>query len=490
MADGFETITLACGEHRTFADFWLPRSAEIEIMPRPYVGGGLTATFTLTSGDERLYDYFPYTVWISVDGVDRAIASFDQPHQTRRVEISNIHAGAAFAFESELGARPSARGLGADVRELAVRVESVALERQHANGNNASPLLAATAGTSRLKPRRALPPGRGRVMRAARKYSADLPAAPRPIFVVGCYRSATSALTWAIGQHPCVFAMEETNWLAPLVIGGRAAFRMASGAERSAMELYDIDEPEFCGAIGQAVHDLCIRSSRQRLIAGMLQGDTHPDDPANDGAVALVGSRFSPKTQWVDGTPEYVGYVNAIRSVFPLARFIAIVRNPSEVVRSLLSMDAKVGRDATKESAFEVWETMTQFALQSACELGGRDMCVVPFETLVNDSAGAMAAIWDFLDLPQYDAAASVFERRINSSFSGDQRPDLGKFHSERHDEIYHRALGGDDLRQLPWRNAMEPSEGRLNHLTERFLDMLQGRTDAPAPARTGSPAQ
>jgi len=482
VASTFEALALGSGEQHTFTDFWLPRSAEIEITPRPYVGGALRVTLTLTCGDGRLYDYFPFTVWINVDGQDRAIVSFDQPHQTKRVEIDNIHAGAIAAFECELGARPSARGLGADVRELAVRVDAIGLEHQRAHGNSASLLLAATAGTSRLAPRRAPPPGHGRVARAARKYSADLPAAPRPIFVVGCYRSATSALTWTIGQHPCVFAMEETNWLAPLVIGGRAAFRMASGAERSAIEIYDIDESEFCGAIGQAVHDLCIRSSRQRLIASILQGKTRPDDPANDGAVSLVGSRFSPKTHWVDGTPEYVGYVNAIRSIFPLARFIAIVRHPSEVVRSLLNMDAQVGRNATMESAFEIWERMTQVALQSACELGGRDMCVVPFDTLVNDSAAAMSAIWDFLELPHYEDAASVFDRRVNSSFGAGERPDLSKFQSGRHDEIYRRVLSGDDLRQLPWRNAMEPSEERFNHLTDRFLDILQGRTNAPAP--------
>ena len=40
----------------------------------------------------------------------------------------------------------------------------------------------------------------------------------RPIFVIGSYRAATSALTWALGQHPNLFPLEETHFLYKLAV--------------------------------------------------------------------------------------------------------------------------------------------------------------------------------------------------------------------------------------------------------------------------------
>jgi len=56
---------------------------------------------------------------------------------------------------------------------------------------------------------------------------------PQPVFVVGMYRSGTSILTWALGQHPNLWALDETGWLPIFSNAILATWQRARGAPGS-----------------------------------------------------------------------------------------------------------------------------------------------------------------------------------------------------------------------------------------------------------------
>jgi len=64
-----------------------------------------------------------------------------------------------------------------------------------------------------------------------------------------------------------------------------------------------------------------------------------------------------PKSRWVDSTPEYSFYTCGLRKLFPDARFVHLVRDVTDVVRSLLNFfpDGRNRLVANEQAAYEYW---------------------------------------------------------------------------------------------------------------------------------------
>src|SRR5438309_11580402 len=88
---------------------------------------------------------------------------------------------------------------------------------------------------------------------------------PRPIFIVGSPRSGTNILTWSIGQHPNILALEETGWMGP--IAHAVAIAHAAGSargERSQLSAMGVTRQALMSAFGGAINDVVI-GHRQRF---------------------------------------------------------------------------------------------------------------------------------------------------------------------------------------------------------------------------------
>src|SRR5215472_18319839 len=81
----------------------------------------------------------------------------------------------------------------------------------------------------------------------------------KPIFVVGSLRSGTSVLAWCLGQHPNIFPVPESNWMADFAVNIEICYQIgAARGNRSILSGMDISREEFFASFGQKINDLII----------------------------------------------------------------------------------------------------------------------------------------------------------------------------------------------------------------------------------------
>ena len=108
-----------------------------------------------------------------------------------------------------------------------------------------------------------------------------------------------------------------------------------------------------------------------------------------------------PKSRWVDSTPEYSFYTCGLRKLFPDARFVHLVRDVTDVVRSLLNFfpDGRNRLVANEQAAYEYWIRKATACFQAEQACGPDIMCRMRYSYLTEQSETAMRSLLDFLEL-------------------------------------------------------------------------------------------
>jgi hypothetical protein len=388
---------------------WLPRDARFDVQVGPAVQMAARLwrelVIELGSGPGFLYRYFPFACYVYVNERPAVILEFDEPSQ-RLKAIVRVPIGEAFSIRivTELGSSPAGSGHGNDTRELALLLYGMAVGSVVAEPRPVRPAPAQEPGLS---------------------ITATPQPVPEPVFVVGAYRSATSVLTWAIGQHPNIWPMEESGWLPLVGLGSLAAFANATTAARNFFEVYDSNQGEFMTHMGRAVDAFCQNVSRRHL-QGILLGRLSGNDKDFNPNFQLARTVMNPKRRWVDGTPENSGYIIALRQLFPNAKFVGLIRNPLDVVASMLRFDRAGGEKTGVKDAATMWLNMTRWVLKAYQAYGPDVVMPVAHERLIADPAATLASIFEFLGEPNFPKAADTFGTRINSSkVASDERQSL-----------------------------------------------------------------
>lgn len=227
---------------------------------------------------------------------------------------------------------------------------------------------------------------------------------PQPVFIVGAPRSGTSVFTWSLGQHPNLLPLEETNWLAEAAVGLGSAHAIGSlRGELSHLSAAGVELPPFMEECGKTFDAIC----RER-----------PKDPpgARSAAFARIRSAADPKERWVDGTPENSLNIYGLCLLFPAARFIHLVRNLDDVVRSLANFSATGAADVPVNKAYKKW-----LSCVSACEvaeraLGPEQVLRVRYEDLVAQPEATLQRTLRFLGEEFSPDCLLPLQERINSS--------------------------------------------------------------------------
>ena len=213
------------------------------------------------------------------------------------------------------------------------------------------------------------------------------------IFVIGSPRSGTSAISWALAQHPKVWTSAESDFLVHLFSKGHleSAYEQSRGrSDGGWLETNDVSFEEFASSLGSGVDALFRRRSK--------------------GAI------------WLDQTPGHTLLLPTLKAMFPAARFVHIVRDGRAVVRSMLNsgfenLGFDMGWTQDFEEACKAWSVYARTA--GAFVRSNRDVAIeITNESLRSDCDATIGRVLEFVGLDFCeDSVRFLSEERINSSF-------------------------------------------------------------------------
>ena len=98
---------------------------------------------------------------------------------------------------------------------------------------------------------------------------------------------------------------------------------------------------------------------------------------------------------WGDKTPVYMGEIALLARLFPLARFVHLVRDPRDCV---LSTEHAWGNSPLRTA--QEWADRVRRCRTAGRALGGARYLELRYEDLVGDVHGELARVFDFLGVP------------------------------------------------------------------------------------------
>jgi len=215
----------------------------------------------------------------------------------------------------------------------------------------------------------------------------------RQVFILGSPRSGTSALAWALAQHPDMWTSAESDFLLYLFRDGRLKSAWEESTKRPDggwLQKNRVDYLEFAQYIGTGI-DSMFRSRSRGLM-------------------------------WVDQTPGYTLMADILKDLFPFARFIHIVRDGRSVVSSMLSSDFESLGFSMKwttdfDEACKAWKVYAGRAQKFVNENPDIAMQVRQEDLLVR-SQEVMNGVIEFLGLDSNERPAEFLsKKRLNSSY-------------------------------------------------------------------------
>jgi Sulfotransferase family len=224
----------------------------------------------------------------------------------------------------------------------------------------------------------------------------------KPVFVVGSPRSGTSILTWCLGQHPNIFPVPESNWMGDFAVHVAIGHQIgAARGDRSILSAMEIGDDELFGTFGRSINNLILHH-RQDL-------------ERKRGATSTLSE---PKGRWVDGTPEYSLHICGLCKLFPDARFIHILRDVRDVVRSMLNFHRLAGTQlvTNEEKAYKYWLRTVSACIEAEHAYGPNVVHRTRYANLINDPESTMSSLLEFLEEPYAAKCLEPLGRRINSS--------------------------------------------------------------------------
>lgn len=398
----------------------MPPRAELEVfLPDDGSNEGSVASLEveLSSGPAGIHRYFPFSAYVYVEDRWAAVLEFSKPFDPQSVTI-DVPIGKPFTLTvvSE-SSRPPGPSDG-DQRDVALILVGLRPGPVH---------------PARPPQRAAIEPRNDFV---SQKRIALVEQLPEPVFVVGPYRSGTSILTWALGQHPSIWPLPETNFVAMLGTGAVGGYWMGALPARSYFELCDVSIEEYLTHVGCMIDDFMKKTTMRRFERSQFER-IHPKDVVPQAAFnqnfEFARTLFGNKRRWVDGTPEHAGHMALLRRLFPAAKFVCTVRNPVDVIGSMINFEKVGGMSADLREATDMWKRMTEATLLGARAFGSNVVTFVSYEAITASPDTALSEIFDFLGEPRFPKAADCYQHRINSSnLSQEQRAEASS-KIERH---------------------------------------------------------
>jgi hypothetical protein len=225
---------------------------------------------------------------------------------------------------------------------------------------------------------------------------------PRPVFVIGSQRSGASLLGLSLGQHPNLMPVLKTNWFDYLAMGLQQAYSEGiRPRSTSHLDISGIELDDFFAFYGEATNRLMLGQWHRH--AGDVSSFDGGADP-RDRSALIPPSSYRP-TRWVDSTTSNAEYVFVLLKLFPLAKFIFVLRDVGSEVASLTNAANrrlyKSGREVlTSAAAYTQWlETVTP-CVQAERAFGSGTVLRIYRSDLVQSPEPIVRQCLDFLGEP------------------------------------------------------------------------------------------
>lgn len=204
------------------------------------------------------------------------------------------------------------------------------------------------------------------------------PATAEPLFIVGCVRSGTTLVRDLLRRQPEVICPEETHYFRygePFRTNGNKRPLMGSPTLQKHREIDGISQDAFKNLYEKS-------RTRSELLCRHIE--------------IMAESKGFKSFRWFDKTPQNVYGIHLIKSEFPKARFLHLVRNPLNVVASL-----KLGKIVKVEDihgACNYWIEAVGIINQMRPILGN-SLLELRYEDLSADPVSHMSQLLDFSGL-------------------------------------------------------------------------------------------
>lgn len=251
-----------------------------------------------------------------------------------------------------------------------------------------------------------------------------------PVFVVGMPRSGTTLLSRLLDAHPDLAMAPETHYFTRCWTGE------AVTARADVRRLLDrlMQQP--------GVQDMTLTDEERARIRRRIDS---LERPALGSALQAVVEAFAARSgasAWGEKTPDHLRAVPTMARAFPGAAFIAIVRDPRDVILSLRSVPWS--RTTLLEQAW-TWRTYAARIARYRATLADR-FTMVRYEDLIATPERAMRTLFAFLGT---DAPPPI---RAGTARTGVADPDREPWKRKSMQPI-------DASNREKWRTQMEEAE-------------------------------
>jgi hypothetical protein len=237
----------------------------------------------------------------------------------------------------------------------------------------------------------------------------------RPFFVVGSARSGTTMLRLILNSHPQVAVPPESRFIVEL---------HPDRAGKGSNPAPTVEVKSFLTRLAEH-HNFQAWELDIALVAAEIEGDLVPYPEAVEAAYRAFAKAHG-KVRWGDKTPRYIEHIPLIRSLFPTARFIHLVRDGRDVALSYAHMDFG---PKTVSKAARIWAKRVGAGLAAGRDLDPSCYLELRYEDLVKSTEEIVKEVCDFLDI-EFDPRMLDEEERakgINRRRAGRYNPDIAK---------------------------------------------------------------
>jgi LPS sulfotransferase NodH len=227
-----------------------------------------------------------------------------------------------------------------------------------------------------------------------------------PVFVVGMPRSGTTLLSSLLDAHPALVIAPETHYFTRCWTG--EPIRTPADAERM---LDRLDQQP-------GVHDMTLSDEEWTTIRERLRTLEVPTHGDILRALLDTYAARSDAPAWGEKTPDHLQFVPEMAEQFPEAVFVAIVRDPRDVVLSL--RDLPWSHKTLPEQAW-TWRRYAARTRQYHETLGDR-FFHLRYEDLITEPEGTLRDVCAFLDV-SFRASMLRPDAKEEQPFDADREP-------------------------------------------------------------------